>query len=193
MQSPSLYHLLARLLDLVYNSSPATSTFYADILFQLFTPEVIKTIEVPTTDLRSQHELKSDHLSGNENGKRRRDPSRTGEHVDTAEQHTSSPSNNGLDPHIAIHARALAFFVSREYYSAIHLVRDLACGSSSKKDLWALGEYGDLGNEGKESVCVVCSNILAKCCAELGRFEEGLEVLELAGRHIDGGEGKHGT
>ncbi len=154
--SPSLYHLLSRLTSLAYTTPPATSTFYADLLYQFFPPDVVSRIKLPgqvsSVEKNSSYPgglAKSESKDGGDtngiasslgvkNGKRRREASRSAEGLNMNMASSSQDGNsatksptpvtekNGIDPHIALHAQAMTHFVNGAYYSAIHIVRDHA-------------------------------------------------------------------
>ncbi|KAK8864454.1 hypothetical protein IAR55_001703 [Kwoniella newhampshirensis] len=85
--------------------------------------------------------------------------------------HALSPSSD-ID-HDSLHTLASCFLQSDEPYSALHLVRDSAGVDLPEEDY-------DVRGRRIPPPCYGCAMIVAKCCAKLGRFSEGQQVLSRA-------------
>lgn len=198
---PSHYHLLQRLLSLVYTSPPRTSSFYAQVLFDLYNYDLMKGVEV---------EVVIGHNNLEDESKQNPIPI-----TETLK----------LPRHLALHIMAYNHLNLNEPYSAIQLVKEhierafkltqdewewnAITGKVSKKkmeeeEIKVKVEEG-LSEDEEESErierakkakakaealssklpsapthlpCLECAMIHSKACMELSRYEEGRLVLE---------------
>jgi hypothetical protein len=207
--SPPLLHLLLRLVSLVYTSPTESAAFYADILLVLFPPSTVEHVNAQLRHSHSSTSLPPKNILGTSAAPAvpRKDRTSTTSPSKVGLQHDvgSKPDVELFDPHIAVHARALVFNETKDYYSAIALVRDLVqpstTGGSSQKSKrmddpstststsgWTAVPIGKdkkksetISADGrKHHGCLACAQILALACQAVGRFEEGREVLESA-------------
>jgi hypothetical protein len=162
MSSPqSPYHVLRRLLSICHNAPLETATFYASLLHDLFAEDLLTGTELEVQSLRED---------GEEKGK-----------SDVVTKKVS------VDPHLAVHLRAWIHIAAKEYYAAIHLVREKVYHRASTRkgkeratDAFIPTLPFD-GNrqllEGNHESCLECAMIMAEACQSLGRFEEGRKIL----------------
>lgn len=149
MSSPqSPYHVLRRLLSICYNSPLETSSFYANLLHDLFSEDLLKGIELEVCCLDSSTGSKSGSpaatkrsVVGKGGTKGKGKSTATQSSQNEAEDDAYPPSRSDpegsiprdqpisikklkVHPHLAIHLQAWIHIGAKDYYSAIHLARD---------------------------------------------------------------------
>ncbi|KAJ9094314.1 hypothetical protein QFC19_007999 [Naganishia cerealis] len=148
MSSPqSPYHVLRRLLSICYNSPLETSSFYANILHDLFAEDLLKGIELgvgcldPSGSSRNGIPCTAKEPAYGKVGTKgkgksvaasiQEDPEDDGHLLPRAGPEGLTPRDQPISikkmkvhPHLAIHLRAWIHIGAKEYYSAIHLTRD---------------------------------------------------------------------
>lgn len=92
----------------------------------------------------------------------------------------SSLSTSREDAHESVHVLALAFLANDEPYSALHLVRDTAeqygpASAAATSSRHAARSRPPVG-------CLGCATLVARLCEAVGRYSEGMQVLERAMR-----------
>lgn len=234
MTSPqSPYHVLRRLLSICYNSPLETASFYANLLHDLFAQDLLKGIEldVRCLDLRARYiteealikkgKAAATSLKGKGKSKPEFDPRKSHNGV-AGPSHVlhngSRISDYGVHvkklkvhPHLAIHLQAWIHIASKDYYSAIHLVRDKVYQRTVTRRKGKEKANVGQGHESTHSTallpfdgsreqternhhsCLECAMIMAEACQLLGRFEEGRIILRnvheaTAGANRDPGE-----
>lgn len=220
MSSPqSPYHVLRRLLSICYNSPLETSSFYANLLYDLFAEDLLKGVELDVCCLDLRKGSTNGALSatqetaGGKEGTKGKGKSVSRSSQKEAEDDAYPPSRSDpesstphgqpiivkklkVHPHLAIHLQAWIHIGAKEYYSAIHLVRDRVYydQSSKRKGYSSSNTYQEVDDElgsllpfdgARDRVqmnhqsCLECAMIVAEACQALGRYEEGRRLLKL--------------
>ncbi|KAI5452610.1 anaphase-promoting complex subunit cdc27 [Naganishia albida] len=218
MTSPqSPYHVLRRLLSICYNSPLETASFYANLLHDLFADDLLKGIELDVRCLDLGARYIAEDASLAKKGKagttsKGKGKSKPEFNHRTLHNSAAGPSHilpNGLriadhdihikklkvHSHLVIHLQAWIHIAAKDYYSAIHLVRDKVYrpttisrkGKEKADGLKGRGANHDTaflpfdGNreqaERNHHSCLECALIMAEACQQLGRFEEGRSIL----------------
>lgn len=218
MTSPqSPYHVLRRLLSICYNSPLETASFYANLLHDLFADDLLKGIELDVRCLDLGARYIAEDASLAKKGKagttsKGKGKSKPEFNHRTLHNSAAGPSHilpNGLriadhdihikklkvHSHLVIHLQAWIHIAAKDYYSAIHLVRDKVYrpttisrkGKEKADGLKGRGIKHDTaflpfdGNreqaERNHHSCLECAMIMAEACQQLGRFEEGRSIL----------------
>lgn len=189
---PSAYHLLLRLISLVYNSTPASSTFYAGILFDLFHEDLLAGAKLPApSPSAAQGEaagFTSPPLTATDARTSARRKRLAGDGMNGSAPESKNVSELLEVPrHQALHLYANAFLLNGEYYSAIECVRKhvddgpAVTAAEGSRPTKSSSSGGDKTNERSRPQnrlpCMDCAHILARACEKLGRYEEGRSIL----------------
>lgn len=206
--SPAHYHLLLRLVSLIYNSSPKSSEFFSVLLYSLFNDDLLKGVTLPyyrSLDFESRTDPSSPlKLRTTVSGKTSSTGLRRKRSARGAAKAESEPEIEveylAIPRHLAIHLRAAALLNHRDWYGAVECVRNhvddgplpsegsdtsggrrRSKGKGKRKCKVAAELNGhDVESTQERLPCLECATILAKGCEELKRFEEGREVLRNA-------------
>lgn len=207
---PSTYHLLTRLVSLVYNSTPATSAFYAGILYDLFHRDLLAgvSVAVPASNSSSNDTFASTSTAflnaGTKKDLRRKRAAAT-DVVNGLDAATGEDYVNHIEVprHQALHLYANALLQDGQWYSAIECVRKhvddgpaIDAGSTGDGlDSSTIVPKKSRSKRQDRLPCIDCALILARACEKLGRYEEGRLVLAeaternaKAGRKVTTGE-----